>query len=448
MEQDKSCLEKITEVLEQIRGDNLPGDVEEKAKECLADFIGVMIKGSDNPQSKALHKVLESSLATEPEDLALWMGSTGRMPDTDDGHRFAMAHPGVVINSTAMAMALHLGGVPGRKLLEAIVRGYELYCYEGRVINPGAYLKRGLDATCICGGAAAAATAGTLLGLDAAQLEGAISLAASLAGGLNQSAIDGSAQKYLVAGWGAKLGIACARMARQNLGGPRHVFEGKLGYCNAFAPEPDLERLYHPTLSWDIRNVYIKRYACVRRIHATLDAIQDIVSKTGVKPDEIKSIQVYGSQFLVNAGNYDPQDGAQAQTSVPYTVSLLLQYGRVDDDLVHEHLQDAALNAYSHRVKVSLDPEILAMAQKDKSLWGAAKVRMETVDGTVYNGKQIIPYGDPELPFPAGTVQQKFQTLVEPKLGADGGRTLWKTLATLERQQDCGKIFREVLAEI
>ena len=43
-----------------------------------------------------------------------------------------------------------------------------IYCYQGRVINPSAYLKRGIDATSVCGAAAAAVTAGTMLGLDTA----------------------------------------------------------------------------------------------------------------------------------------------------------------------------------------------------------------------------------------------------------------------------------------
>lgn len=445
MDQEKSCLEKINEVLEEIQWESVPLDVRTKTKECLADFVGVMLKGSENSQSAALRKALGEETEHNPEDLALWLGSTGRMPDTDDGHRFAMAHPGVVINSTAIAMALHLKNVKGSDLLEAIIKGYEMYCYEGRVINPGAYLKRGIDATSVCGGAAAAVVAGSLWGLSREQLAGAISLAASLAGGLNQSAIDGSAQKYLVAGWGAKLGIACARMARENLGGPLHVFEGKLGYCNAFAPEPDEELLYHPRLNWDIRNVYIKRYACVRRIHATLDAISDIVGKTGLTPEQIKSVKVYGSQFLYNAGGYEPKDGAQAQTSVPYTVTLLLHFGRVEDGEVHAHLNDAGLAAYSHRIEVIKDPEIIALAEKDKSLWGAAKVRIETMDGTIYNGKQIIPYGDPELPFQEGTVEQKFLGMVEDILGRGKGKAIWNRLMALDQETPCESVFQDVL---
>ncbi len=45
MVQEKSCLEKINEVLEEIQWESVPLDVRTKAKECLADFVGVMLKG-------------------------------------------------------------------------------------------------------------------------------------------------------------------------------------------------------------------------------------------------------------------------------------------------------------------------------------------------------------------------------------------------------------------
>ena len=448
MTREKTSLEKLVDIVCEIHYDAIPQDVAKKAKECIADFVGVAFKGSRHVMSERLQEAENAPFSSGEEDTALWMGSTARMPDIDDGHRFAMAHPGVAINSAALVTAWKRGGISGKQLIEAVVRAYEVYCYEGRVINPSAYLKRGVDATSVCGGAAAAAAVGTLLSYDRTGISDAVSLAASISGGLNQSAIDGSAQKYLVAGWGAKTGIASAKMAGKGLGGPCGVYEGRLGFVNAYSPDPDRELLYHPILCWDIRNVYMKRYACVRRIHATLDAVSDIVRAEKLSADDVKQVRVYGSQFLCDAVNYDPKDDAQAQTSVPYTVAILLKEGRVEDELLCGYLGDPEILAAAAKITVEKDPEIVAMAEKDKSLWGAAKVELETVDGRIFRTTQITPYGDPELPFPEGAVKEKFMRYVGEVAGESYAAELWETLDHLEDVEDTRIFLDRLFAEM
>ncbi len=446
---EPTCLDKLMDVLDQIAYDTAPAPVTAKAKECLADFFGIFCEGTRKQEAKDLRTALGGgSIVNDAEDMAFWMGSTARMLDIDDGHRFAMAHPGVAINSTAIAMAAALPDVSGKILLEGVIKAYEVYCYQGRVINPSAYLKRGVDATCICGSGAAAAAAGTMLGLSRAQMADAISLSASLAGGLNQSAIDGSAQKFLVAGWGAKLGIAAANLAKYGMGGPCRVFEGRLGFCNAFAPDPDLAYLDYPTLCWDILNVYIKMYACVRRIHATLDAVKAIVEREGLKADAVQRVKVFGSQFLYDAGGYRPKDMAQAQTSVPYAVALFLKYGEVSDDLVHENLRNEAIMAFSERVSVEKDAEIIKLTEKDKSLWGAARVELYTTDGRMFTETKITPDGDPETPLPEGTVRRKFLAHTQNTLGAAGGGALWDSIQALDGEAKAGTAFLQTIAKL
>ncbi len=447
--EDLSCLDKLVNVMCKISYDNAPSEVVNKAKECLADFVAIFSEGTRKPESINLRNALGGKgVISRAEDAALWMGSTARMLDIDDGHRFAMAHPGVAINSAAIAMAITLPGVSGKKLLEAIIKGYEVYCYQGRVINPTGYLKRGVDATCVCGAGAAAIAAGTLMGLSSSQISDAISLAASLAGGLNQSAIDGSAQKYLVAGWGAKLGIAAANLAKHGLGGPSHVFEGRLGFCNAFSPEPNIEYMQNPSLTWDILNVYLKQYACVRRIHATLDAVRTIVERENLDVVQVKQIKVLGGQFLYDAGGYQPKDMAQAQTSVPYAVAIYLKHRDVTDDLIHESLHSEEIAAISDRVTVIKDEEMVNLTKKDSSLWGAAKVVLSTMDGQEYTETKIYPDGDPESPFPEGVIREKFMVLGQNTLGVDGSEKLWKQMSSLEEEPHAGKLFLQFIAKI
>ncbi len=438
-----TSLDKLLDVLERIRFADMPADVIEKAKLCAADFSGVLCGSVNKKISKQLRRGLGDGMFSEPERLAMWLASSARTLDLDDGHRYAMAHPGVVINAVAAAV-ITAGGYTaqdGKALIEALVKGYETYCWQGRIINPGAYIKRGIDATCACGAAASAATASSLMGFTRRQTADAISLAASVAGGLNQSAIDGSAQKYLVAGFGAKIGIASAKIAACGLGGPARVFEGKLRFANAFTPTPDMDLLENPRLCWDIRDVYFKIHACVRRIHATLDAVRSIVSRSGLTDEEITSVEVGGGQFLCDAAKYRPQDAAQAQTSVPYTVAILLHYGKVEEELVEENISNEFIARLSEKVTVVRDEEIAALGEKDKSLWGAARVTIRTNDGREFTEKKIIPDGDKESPFSLETLREKFISHAEASMESGEAISLWDGFLTLEQNPSPSELF-------
>ena len=449
---EETSVSKLVNLFDDMSYEQIPPDILKLTKEYVADFIGIFCASTKKSMSRQLHEALKDKLGEKPvaEELAMWMASSARMLDMDDGHRFAMAHPGVVIQATAAAMAMNLNKekVDGKKYLEAIIKGYEVYCWQGRVINPSAYLERGIDATSACGAAAAAVVAGTLMGFSKKQLVDAISLAAAVIGGLNQSAIDGSAQKYLVAGFGAKVGIAAAQIAAYGLGGPSHVYEGKLGFVNAFSAHPDRELLEEPKLRWDIQYAYMKIHACVRRIHATLDAVNKIMSDHQLRLEDVKTVQVFGGPFVYDAGTYDPKDSAQAQTSVPYAVANLLKFGVVRDDYMEENLQNPEIASLSRKVIVLLDSEIAEMAKKDKSLWGAAKVRITTNENKEYEVLKKIPDGDRESPFPPGTIEKKFLGHVQEIADAEYAKQLWNTLESLEQVTSPSDVLTEMLHRI
>jgi 2-methylcitrate dehydratase PrpD len=440
-----TSLEKIIDVIEQIQYDTLPESIVQKTKELVADWMCVTVAGSVHIEAKRMMNGLSSNnFVNDLEQFACWLGTTSRMLDIDDGHRFAMGHPGVVVVSTAVATALQVKGISGEKLIEAIVRGYEMYCYQGRVINPSAYLQRGFDATGVCGAPAAAVVASSLMGLSRDETKNAVALAATLCGGLNQAAIDGSMQKYVLAGWASKLGVMASTLAKAGIDGPIGAYEGRLGYCNAFSPSPDLMYLNSPKLVYDIQRVYTKIYACVRRIHTSLDAVEAILARNGWALEGIEHIDVYGCQFIVQAGNYTPQNMAQAQTSIPYAIAILLKFGKVTEALVKDNVKNAAVSAIASRIKIHLDDSFVKMAEEDKSLWGAAKVKITTVDGISDEEMVIYPRGEVENPFSLSEIKQKFMTMTSEALTSDRTQKLWELVMALETQADLEPMMVEI----
>lgn len=430
-----TCIDKIVDVIEQIHYDTLPPSVVQKTKDLMCDYIGVVSCGSGKKEARQLLLALGGEkIVYDRENLACWLGTTSRLLDFDDGHRFAMGHPGVVLFSAAIAAGINTHGISGQKLIEAVVRGYEMYCIQGRSINSSAYLIRGFDATAVCGAAGAAVVASTIMDLSREQMSNAIALSATLCGGLNQAAIDGSVQKYFLAGWAAMLGLKSAQLAKHGLDGPCQAFEGRLGYCNAFSPTPNLEYLNNPTLTYDIERVYTKMFSCVRRIHTTLDIVLEAMEKKNLTAESIKKVDVYGCQFLMQAAVYDPENLAKAQTSIPYATALLMQYGEVTEERIRENISNPVISALSRKVEVHLDEEFVKLTEEDNSLWGSARVVVTANDGSEYEKTEIYPLGEYENPFPEEKVYEKFSKLTSSVCSKERTKQLWDYIQSLELQ--------------
>lgn len=428
-----TCIEKMYDILNTIHFDVIPAEVKAKAKLLLSDYLGVLIAGSQKKEAQQLLAALKGKIQY-PEVLACWLGTVSRLLDFDDGHRYAMGHPGVVVQSATLACAYTAQQIDGSKYIEALVRGYEMYCYLGRSVNPSAYTKRGFDSTAISGASAAAVVAAHILNLDSQKTKNAIALAATLCGGLNQAAIDGSSQKYILAGWAAQLGITAAQMAQAGIDGPSHALEGELGFCNAFSPEPNFNVLNNPQLRNDILRVYTKKFSCVRRIHTQLDLLESILHDNDLTEKDIKQITVYGGEFLQPAGFYNPQNLAQAQTCIPYNLALLLHYGHVTEDDVRSNIGNTMISTLSKKVTVELDQEFILLSQKDQSLWGAAKLSVITHTGRTFRAEEIYPKGEFENPFTEDDTKSKFDILVTPVYGVGSTQELWTFISNIDKQ--------------
>lgn len=441
-----SCLHKLADVLEQITYNSMSSETIAQAKSCIADYLSIFVAGKGMRPAQELQMALGGeAIFHNSEDLSFWMGGATRLLDLDDGHRFAMGHPGVPIMSAAFAtVQIDAPEADGTLFLEAVVRAYETYCYLGRCINPSAYLDRGFDATCVCGASAAAVAAGTLRGLNKKQIKNAIAIAASLCGGLNQYVEDGSSPKYLCAGWAAKLGICASKLAINGLTGPEEIFEGRLGYCHGFAPKVNERHLMEPKLNWEINYVYLKKFSCVRRIHTTLDCIEEIMEREKVLYSQIQRVNVFGGRFIASAGTYAPETEVKAQTCVPYVVALLLRYGAVTLESIESNLKNCEIEELSRKVAVIEDEAFNQLTLREPSLWGAVRVEVLLDDGRRFCRESHVAIGDPEKPFSKEALHNKFLSLVKSEWNDEKSAAVWNIIQTLDSKQTKELLFQNI----
>src|SRR3546814_2011668 len=83
-----------------------------------------------------------------------------------------------------------------------------------------------------------AAGAAKLMKLDRAKIRDAVTLAASVGGGLVRQ--TGSAAHVVEAGFAGRDGIMAATLAARGLGGNPTILDGKAGYYDALAGQPEI----------------------------------------------------------------------------------------------------------------------------------------------------------------------------------------------------------------
>jgi 2-methylcitrate dehydratase PrpD len=211
-------------------GDGALGRVREHVMDCL----GVGIAASAEPPGQIIGELIDSlsqggsthligtRLSSNTLEAAWANGALFHLLDFDDS---GFSHPTACILPAALAIG-ELCDSDGHELVTAMAAGWEVFERISRSGRASEQLLRqkGVHFTSVYGCPAAAATAGKLLGLNAAQLAVAIGLAASASGGLTEQ--FGTWGKGPHAGNAARAGVTAALLAQRGYRGSDAVLEG------------------------------------------------------------------------------------------------------------------------------------------------------------------------------------------------------------------------------
>jgi 2-methylcitrate dehydratase PrpD len=293
----------------------------------------------------------------------------------DDTHLPSECHPGAVVIPVALALAEQLNATP-QAFLAAMVAGYEV---TGAVGEPIAHeaIGRGFRASMVFGTLGAAATAGSLMGLDAAEIANAISLSTSLSGGLGQSWIDGSSEWVYHMGAAARNGILAARLAAAGERGARNALEGSAGFMRAFGGRED----WQPPADWGlgerfrICEVIYKPYPVCNVTQNPVALAIDLATTHDIRPTDVTAIRLaLNPTDRANPGtlNRGPFDGvASTLMSAPYCVAMALVQRSATLSGLHA-FEDPAIARLVTLVEVSPDERLASLG---------ARLELDLVDG-------------------------------------------------------------------
>jgi 2-methylcitrate dehydratase PrpD len=171
-----------------------PAEVVAKTKTCLLDFLSCAFEARDLPWSRQARDaagtqaggatIIASSVRAAAPDAAFANAVLGHGLVREDMHTGSVAHLGVVVWPTVLALA-ETRPVRGAELLAAAITGYEIGARVGRRLMT-ADLARLFRPTGLVGPLAAAAAGARLSDLDTGSTANAIAFAVNTASGLNQ----------------------------------------------------------------------------------------------------------------------------------------------------------------------------------------------------------------------------------------------------------------------
>ncbi|MBN1468303.1 MAG: MmgE/PrpD family protein [Fusobacteriaceae bacterium] len=445
-----------------LKYEDLSKRAKEVAKQAILDSYGNLIFGRYCEESERIMEYANlNDITIKKEDLVSLIGTekilTGsdnaifvhtmmaRCADLDDGYRHAMGHPGSVLVPLLLSMA-QLHKTNGKEMIVAITAAYEVYARIGEAINPFMYRERGFDATGVCGAIASAVLISKIKGLDSEKTKNAMGLASLFTGGLIEYQNDGTSGKIMCSGWGALTGLRAIRLSLCGFTGPNAALEGKYGFFQAFKGTSgycDTKNVLKDFgKTFKITDIYFKRHACQRGLHATLDAVIELKEKYSLKPQDILSIDIRTSSFVYRLSNPNPKTAIGAQASVQFTSAIALKYGRMNsEELIFKSFNDSEIHELVGKIKVIKDDKVQEYLNNNPTHFCATKVIIVNINGDVLEKWIPVPIGDVETPFGWDMLENKFSNLLEKTPFYENKEEKFNLIKNLEEVNNIEMLF-------
>ena len=430
-------IERLAQFVAETGWEDIPEAVRQHAKLVLLDTLGVILAGSEQPE---VHQLRERVLATAgagatvfargwpTSDLrtaALLNGIAGRSIELCEGHRYVSCQGAVQIVPTVLATA-EWANCNGRDILTALILGYDVAVRIGSCLTPRALAHQNGQAPLL----GAVSAGARLRGLNAADTSRALRIGATLL--LTPSytnAVAGGTALNVAGGMSGLAGSLAPDLALAGFEAQEDALEEAFGRLvgDGFRPDGLLEAL---AKRWEITRNYFRLRACCNPIYAALEALEEALAALCPAPDEIERIDVATYRFASVMRNPDPKNSLAAKYSLPHAAAAVVRrghagYGSFTEDVIH----DPAIAALRHRVRITEDPQLTAVAPRLKP----ARVTLTLKDGRQTTRTCDSPRGDFRRPYQEAEIRGKFRELASLVLTPDGVTAIEQAIDQCDR---------------
>jgi 2-methylcitrate dehydratase PrpD len=409
---------RFAEFTANLKYEDLPAEVVQKAKLILRDGIGNQIAASaiGEPARRMVELVREWGGA--PQATVVGFGFKAPLPqaamcnammghgvELDDAHGSGLIKAGSVIVPTVNAIA-EFKGASGKEVITAMVAGYELAVRVAKAINPG-HRSRGYHTTGTVSCLGAAAAGARLLGCNAEQIAWAIGLAGMQSAGIQSYLDDPCIAKPFSPGKSAFNGTLAAVMASRGFSGPKKVLESKEGFFNAFTDNVRISDLLDGFgKEFAIMEVGFKPHAACRYAHGPIDLAQDLYWKNGIRASDVEKVTVHMSAMAIRQASKPKVANLNAAMgSTQFGVALALAGGANGLRDYWSGYEDKAIHdVASTKVELVVEDEFGLTGRQ-------AVVEVLTKDGRRQGVRSEEPRGEPTNPLSEDELERKFTGL-------------------------------------
>ncbi|MQB01314.1 MAG: hypothetical protein GEU78_13650 [Actinobacteria bacterium] len=297
---------QYVEFAEGLTLDDVPEPVVEHAKKLVVDIIAKAIGGhawmESGPAVYAATRRLNrgqggaTALATgesmAPEWAAFANGTMAHSLDFDNHHAKGVIHAGSLVVTAALAAAEE-NESSGRKLLTAVVIGYEIATRLAMSCNPFSSHEMGFHPTGTWDVFGATAVVAKLRGASADEITNALGINGSQASGSMQYDLNGAWNKCAHPGFATHSAFLASTLASEGFIGSAEVIEGVDGCLQGYPRRPVPERATEGLgTSWETFEMAIKPYPLCRYTHMTLDHLITFSNELEPDPSAVTAIDI------------------------------------------------------------------------------------------------------------------------------------------------------------
>ncbi|KJH73703.1 MmgE/PrpD family protein [Pseudomonas sp. ES3-33] len=444
--------------------DSIPIAVQERAKYLLLDGFGCMLVGSHLDWSDlGVHAITDFDTGgeamivgwggkkTSAYSAAMLNSSFVQGFELDDYYPAAPLHSNAILLPAMLPVLQKHPEMTGRQFLQALILGYETGTRIGLSLHGTEMLTRGWHSGVVFGCAAAAVSAGKLMGLTAAALEDAIGIGSTQACGLMSAQFE-SMIKRMQHGFAARNGLYGAVLAERGYVGIKRVLEREYGgFLPVFGEchKPDASQVTTCLGSrWITTEIAIKPYAAMAALHAGIDAALALRSKKQIKPEDVKSILIeVGSAAFAHGGFpiQKPVEPITAQMSLRYSIAVALLDGAV---LIKQfaHARIGAADVWDLVGKTDVKKND-AYDQKPHTPY-TTRLTITFTDGSHVEQRVETPTGGEGRPLSNETIATKFNTLTEGIAAKNRMDKLQAFLLNIDKEERAVDLFKLLEGEV
>ena len=414
-----------------LRFEAIPATVVRKTEDLLVDWFGSALAGkgsrpvetitrftaSMGPAAGTAHagaEVLVNRSQSSAYFAAMANAAASHVAEQDDVHNGSVFHPATVVFPAALAIAQTLGS-SGQQLLTAAVAGYEVGIRVGEFLGRSHY--KVFHTTGTAGTLAAAAAAGSLLGLSPAQMQHAFGSAGTQSAGLWEFLRTAADSKQLHTAHAAAAGLMSACLAHEGFTGAAQILEGPQGMAAGMSSDADPAKLTDGLgTRWATAETSFKYHASCRHTHPAADALLQVMQVNRLQPTDLARVVTHVHQGAIDVLGpvVNPVTVHQSKFSMGTVLGLVARFGHAGLVEFDQHFNDEATIALRERVEMVLDAEVDAAYPRR---W-IGKVTVTTTDGRVLQGRVDEPKGDPGNNLSREEITDKAQRLAAFSQGA------------------------------